>query len=70
MGKRYDKDLDKYYNEENEEERNNIYNWLCSKYGTDKNCPRCGNKLLKSDLKDYKYLCLECDENFYGIEVK
>ena len=32
-------------------------------------CPRCGQKLVKSDLKSYKYLCKNCDENFYNIEV-
>jgi NADH pyrophosphatase NudC (nudix superfamily) len=33
-------------------------------------CPRCGHHLIKSDLEEYKYLCKNCDENFYGIEVK
>lgn len=70
MGRRYNKDLDKYYNEENEEKQNEIYQQLCNKYGTNKNCPHCNNQLLKSDLPDYKYLCILCDENFYDIEVK
>lgn len=33
-------------------------------------CPKCDNRLIKSDLPEYKYLCKECDENFYSIEVK
>ena len=32
-------------------------------------CPKCGHKLVKSDLEEYKFLCENCDENFYGIEV-
>lgn len=33
-------------------------------------CPRCGNVMVKSDLEGYQYLCENCDENFYGFEVK
>lgn len=66
----YNKDLDKYYNEENEEKQNDIYKQLYNKYGTDKSCPHCKSKLLKSDLLDYEYLCVKCDENFYSIEIK
>ena len=33
-------------------------------------CPRCSKELIKSDLPDYKYLCKNCEENFYGIEIK
>lgn len=32
-------------------------------------CPKCYGTLEKSDLKDYDFLCLNCDENFYNIEV-
>lgn len=36
-------------------------------------CPKCGDPLTKEtdpDLKkEYPWACLECDENFYGIEV-
>ena len=35
-----------------------------------KNCTHCGKQLIESDLKDYKYLCINCDKNFYGIEVE
>ena len=29
----------------------------------------CGGRLLLSDLKQYDYVCPECDENFYEYEV-
>ena len=33
-------------------------------------CPRCGNLLYSSQLVDeYKYQCLDCDEDFYSFEV-
>ena len=60
--------LKKYYN--------NMYNNLkikekiYKKFGTDKKCPHCGKQLIESDLKDYEYLCINCDENFYKIEVE
>ena len=37
---------------------------------TDKKCPHCDAPLYLSDLPDYEYVCIECEENFYGIEVK
>ena len=40
------------------------------KTNTDKECPRCGCFLLESDLPQYDYVCMECDENFYECEVK
>ena len=43
---------------------------LYEKYGVNKICPRCGTQLLKSDLPQYKYLCFECDENYFDIEAK
>lgn len=34
-------------------------------YGlTNETCPRCGAPLYVSDLCSYKYVCLDCDENF------
>ena len=36
---------------------------------TDKDCPRCGCSLYLSDLPQYEYVCPECDENFFNIEV-
>ena len=35
---------------------------------TDKFCPHCDRRLLLSDLKQYDYVCPECDENFYSVE--
>jgi ribosomal protein S27AE len=37
---------------------------------TDKKCPHCNKTLYLSDLPEYEYVCIECDENFYEIEVK
>lgn len=38
---------------------------LYSLYGlTSEVCPKCGKPLYVSDLCGYKYVCLECDENF------
>ena len=35
-------------------------------YGlTEETCPRCGSHLYVSDLCDYPYVCLKCDENFF-----
>jgi len=33
-----------------------------------KNCFRCGQRLLKSPLPDYKYFCPNCYEDFYEFE--
>ena len=39
-------------------------------YGlTDLKCRRCGSPIYVSDLCSYPYVCLECDENFYSIEL-
>ena len=39
-----------------------------------KYCPKCGKEVSKETDKDlkkeYPYACLNCDENFYGIEVE
>lgn len=37
---------------------------------TERRYPKCGGQLLLSDLKQYDYLCPECDENFDEVEVK
>ncbi len=36
---------------------------------TDKKCPCCDAPLYCSDLPEYEYVCVECDENFYECEV-
>lgn len=70
MKRRYKQLLDKYYEEENEDKQYKLEQQLHKKYGTNKKCVKCGNQLLISDLKQYKYLCLNCDENFYSFETK
>ena len=42
---------------------------IYQKYSINRYCRKCGQQLLISDLKEYKYLCLECDENFYEFET-
>ena len=37
---------------------------------TDAKCPKCGQPLYYSDLMDYEYVCVQCDENFYSIECE
>lgn len=37
---------------------------------TDKKCPHCEALLYCSDLPNYDYVCVECEENFYECEVK
>ena len=31
--------------------------------------PRCGKRLYLSDLPQYAYVCYDCDENFFDMEV-
>lgn len=37
---------------------------------TNNRCPHCNAELYCSDLPEYDYVCVECDENFYECEVK
>lgn len=37
--------------------------------GTGKACPRCGRELEPSDVAGYRYVCPDCDENFYSFEA-
>ena len=32
-------------------------------------CNRCGSPVLKSDLDDYVYQCMNCDEDLYEFET-
>ena len=33
-------------------------------------CPKCGNELIpETEIKEYPFQCLECDENFYEFEA-
>ncbi len=69
MKRRYAQLLEKYYNTKSQQIKIKSKLKLYRNYGTNKNCIKCGNQLLVSDLKEYKYLCLECDENFYEFET-
>ena len=69
MKRRYAQLLEQYYNVKNEELRKRVKQKIYKKYETNRHCIKCENKLLVSDLKEYKYLCLECDENFYEFET-
>lgn len=35
-------------------------------------CPHCQNELVKGSqvTEGYTYACLECDEDFYSVEIK
>lgn len=32
-------------------------------------CPRCGKALIRSDLPEYAFQCMDCDEDFYTFEA-
>lgn len=34
-----------------------------------RHCPRCGKRLVLSEVGDYAWYCPDCDEDFYEIEV-
>ena len=38
-------------------------------YQTNAVCPKCGKLLLTTDIPAYAFVCPDCDENFYGIEI-
>lgn len=38
-------------------------------YGVSAKCPICHSRLIKSDLAEYDYLCVDCDEYFSTLEV-
>ena len=33
-------------------------------------CPICRNQLFTSDIEEYPFLCITCDEYFYACDVK
>ena len=68
LNKNYLKMLDEFYDAPTREIHEKIKKELLEKYNTGKRCFRCNSPLLPSDLKDYTYLCLECDENMYEFE--
>jgi hypothetical protein len=32
-------------------------------------CNRCNNEVIKSELEEYPFQCMHCDEDLYGIET-
>lgn len=36
---------------------------------TEELCPHCRSELFLSDLPQYDYVCIECEENFYSFET-
>ena len=56
-----------------EDKEEQAYNYFCDvlmpDFGTTKYCPYCERMLLITDLPQYDYVCLSCDENFYECEV-
>lgn len=66
MGDLYNK---AYKDEENKEEIGEevVYNETL-KPKSAVNCPHCGKEMYISDIIDYAYVCLNCDENFYSME--
>lgn len=70
MKRRYKQLLNQYYKEENQNIKQRLEQKLYQKYGTNRKCFRCKKQLLISDLKQYQYLCLKCDENFYTFETQ
>lgn len=33
-------------------------------------CPHCGKPVIKSDLPEYVWQCVDCDEDFYDFECR
>lgn len=32
-------------------------------------CPHCKKEVVKSEINEYAWQCVECDEDFYDIEI-
>lgn len=47
-----------------------VFREYLKRLSTDKKCPKCGKTLYLSDIEDYSYMCTECQENYYDIEVE
>lgn len=58
------------FDDSNNDDLVDAVNKIVHELSTDKKCPRCDAPLYCSDLPDYNYVCVECDENFYECEVK
>lgn len=51
-------------------ETNRKVNIFSKIYPTSACCPKCGKTLYTSDVSGYGFVCKECDENFYTIEIR
>lgn len=40
------------------------------RYSTNVKCPKCNRNLTLSIIKDYSFTCLNCEEDFYKMEVR
>lgn len=58
------------FDDSNNDDLVDAVNKIVYELSTDKKCPHCDAPLYCSDLHDYNYVCVECDENFYECEVK
>lgn len=58
------------FDEENDDALVIIVHNIVKELLTDKRCPHCDALLYCSDLPQYDYVCIECEENFYECEVK
>ena len=58
------------FDDENDDELVIIVHNIVKELLTDKRCPHCDAPLYLSDLPQYDYVCIECEENFYECEVK
>jgi hypothetical protein len=58
------------FDEENDDALVIIVHNIVKELLTDKRCPHCDAPLYCSDLPQYDYVCIECEENFYECEVK
>jgi hypothetical protein len=59
-----------YFDEYDDETLNILIHNIVKDLATDKKCPHCNAQLYLSDLPEYDYICVECEENFYECEVK
>ena len=57
--------LDKYYTDFDEKAKEELIKF----YGTKRYCHCCGTEVITSDLPQYPYLCIECDENMFEFET-
>ena len=42
--------------------------YVVNRVDTMRKCPHCGRHVLLSDMRDYSFQCLFCDEDFFSFE--